>query len=679
LDHSVTVNPMTDCWGVDSEGKARGVVDSTADIHSIQVCSSLGEDTGRVFRSEREFRDWTQSLRSDQRPNCFYSFTLPYEYGSLSAWDLLGAVDEKDRWPWQRGLDQPVNLFYIKPGRKRIPVYDVRRLLAPLTIEKEEAANLVALANYLSDYYKEDIHKLLSPLGGSPEEGGEFGLRAPTEEEWPYFCKYGIRDAYINAKAGQWIVENVVTGWLKSAIPLENLYSWGTVARYYLNLPEVGYVRYRKPDGRLVIGYENAWQFKILKALTAGRSEAFWTGNVGQAYYNDVVSLYPVSLVHTQGLLICNVVLWEGDRTQLEGPITWQKFYEITGSPYGWILGNFSTSDDLWGLMVGAGDQNWCCTGDNFDGMLYHTLRLDAANADVKRANAVLLPVFSESPAFREAMRLFENLAQRKMGKQYKDEIEKFSIKATMNSATGYVGKSEHGIGLTTNPAAYDTILAESYLLMSQIFHRYHSPKHPIYYTDTDSFFWDEPVEETIAYLEPYPGLPYQILADLPLAIDMKGESRPEGAVIFRGKMYYQSKKSYACSGWKARRGDFVKIVEGKLREADVQVQISKKWKTRRRDVGRLQVGRWQVQNEKYTVIGNAKGQGNLPMLFRADKKRCRPKYNSYELFLIDEHADSRAWTLDELHREMGRNWLWSDAEMDESVDPDEPVISDSY
>jgi hypothetical protein len=78
-------------------------------------------------------------------------------------------------------------------------------------------------------------------------------------------------------------------------------------------------------------------------------------------------------------------------------------------------------------------------------------------------------------------------------------------------------------------------------------------------------------------------------------------------------------------------------------------------------------------------MVGNAKGQGNLLMLFRADKKRCRPKYDSYELLLTDEHVDSRAWTLNELNREMGRNWLWSDAEMDEPVDLDEPVIGDSY
>lgn len=599
-------------------------------------------------------------LSSSNRPKILYSFTLPYEFGSLSAWDLLGAVDEKDRWPWQRGLDEPVNLFYIRPGRKRIPVYDVRRLLAPLTIEKEESANLVALANYLSDYYHEDIHKLPPPLGGPPE----FGSRAPNEDEWPYFCKYGIRDAYINAKAGEWLQTNVVGEWLKNEIPIEKLYSWGTVARYYLNLPQVGYVKYRRSGGSVVVGYENQWQLKILNSLTAGRSEAFWTGNVGQAYYNDIVSLYPVSLVHTQALLIDNINLWEGDRTRLDGPITRQKFHEVTGSPYGWILGNFSTSDDLWGLMVGTQDQNWCCTGDNFDGMLYHTLRLEAANATVRRASAVLLPVFSTLPTFRNPMRLYEDLAQRKLTKGYKDEIEKFSIKATMNAASGYIGKSAHGIGITTNPAAYDTILAESYLLMSRIFHRYNSVKHPIYYTDTDSFFWDEPVDEIVEYLEPYPNLPYQILTELPLAVDVKGESRPEGTVIFRGKMYYQSKKSYACSGWKATRNDFIRIVEGKLQEANVRVQVSRKWKTRRRDVGSLQIGRWQVLNEKYTTLGNLRtGQGSLMKLFRADKKRCRPKYDSYELLLTDECVDSRAWTLNELHREMGRNWTWSNDE----------------
>ena len=37
-----------------------------------------------------------------------------------------------------------------------------------------------------------------------------------------------------------------------------------------------------------------------------------------------------------------------------------------------------------------------------------------------------------------------------------------------------------------------------------------------------------------------------------------------------------------------------------------------------------------------------------LEEIFRADTKRSRPTTNSYQLFLNDERADSRAWTLDE-------------------------------
>jgi len=173
---------------------------------------------------------------------------------------------------------------------------------------------------------------------------------------------------------------------------------------------------------------------------------------------------------------------------------------------------------------------------------------------------------------------------------------------------------------------------------------RYHSEAHPIYYTD--SFFYDYPVSETIATLEPYPTLPFRILSTVPITVDVKGTSRAEGAVIFRGKMYYQSPDNQAASGWKPNPRFFGEIVEGKLRTAGVERQVIRKWKTRDRSVTVLKVGRWHIKKERYDL-------DTIKRLFRADDKRHRANYDSYQLFLDGERQGSRAWTLDEAYGQM--------------------------
>ncbi len=637
-----------ECWGIDSEGLGCGLA-TESDIHSIQVCSSEGEYTGHAFRTPSEFQEWINGLRGDRRPKILYAFTLPFEYGSLAAWELLNVENSKGRYPWPNWADEPVNLFYIQPGRKRIPVYDVRSLFGQLTHDKKPLSNLNRLGDYLSEYFNEDVRKLSSPL---PRE--EFGKRAPTSTEWPEFERYGIRDAFICAKAGEWLQRNVISGWLNDAIPIEQIYSWGTVAKYRLGLPKVGYVKYRDRKGGLVVGYENEWYYRILNSIFAGRSEAFWTGNVGRVYYNDVASLYPVSLIHSQAMLIRDVEEWTGDRTGLLGRLTWQRFQEATGRPYGWILGDFRTDDDLWGLPIGREDNNWYVTGDNLNGYLYHTLDVEAANAEVTDVRFVLVPVFARDRnnlsefKFIEPMRLYEELAAVKLEGRYEDEIDKYCVKNTLNSGTGILGQAKPNIGITTNPPAYHTLLAESHLLMSQIFRHYQTQQHPIYYTDTDSFFYDYPVSETISTLEPYPTLPYQTLKTLPLSVAVKGESRREGTVIFRGKMYLQSSDSQAMSGWKPNPRHFTEIVENKLKFAEVERQVIRKWRTREHSVAVLKVGRWHIRKERYDIP-------TIKRLFQADNKRYRDNYDSYQLFFDGEKQPSRAWTLDETYKQMLR------------------------
>jgi len=140
---------------------------------------------------------------------------------------------------------------------------------------------------------------------------------------------------------------------------------------------------------------------------------------------------------------------------------------------------------------------------------------------------------------------------------------------------------------------------------------------------------------------EPYPTLPFQVLDTVPLKVEVKGESRKEGTVIFRGKMYFQNDNSLAFSSWKPFPKFFYEIIKTRPTEIMIERQVSRKWRTRDKSATALKVGRWFIKKKRWNMQ-------KLEEIFRADTKRSRPTTNSYQLFLNDERADSRAWTLDE-------------------------------
>jgi hypothetical protein len=623
-------------WGMDTEGKSEGVNLDESAIHSIQVCPNTGEKEGKAFKTKTEFINWLRTVK----PKILYAFTLPFEYGSLAAWELLQIQDEKGRYPWQDWADEPINLFYINPSKyMRVPVFDIRIFFHQLRYGNNYLTTLKALGDYLSDYYKQDIYKLPTPLGK------DFGKRLPTEEEWPYFAKYGIRDAYIAAKAAQWIHENIIDKWLGGKVPITKLYSWGTVAKHYFDLPKINkIVRYGK--NKFKITFPNHWFKDILENSPAGRNEAFYTGAIPNLAYNDQDSQYPRAMTATQCLLIKNVKVWDGDATSLIGKASWEKFYKITGMPYGWVLGTFKTEDDLWGLPIKFGDNNVYVTG-TLSGKLYHLFNLEAANAEILNVETVLTPEFDSS--LKPLMKKFEDLYLKKLKKQYESLIHKFCIKNTLNSTSGYIRRANPYPGDTTNPPASDTLLAYSHKDLSKIFHQYHTPSDPIRYCDTDSFFIQREIEATIEYTEPFPGLPYQTMETLPLDVSVK-EPKVPLAYIFRGKMYYQSEKSAAYSGWKPYPQFFYKIIKEKPLEVTVERQIIRKWKTRIKKAVKLAVGRWYIQKDRWKLgyIGKEK---TLKHIFRADGKRKREHYDSYQLFLDNKCLSSRAWTIQEIRR----------------------------
>jgi hypothetical protein len=634
----------TEYWGIDSEASATGLERSTKDVHTVQVCSSRNENTGRVFYSPADFKHWYRNNHS--YPKLFYAFTLAFEFGSLAAWELLNAQDAFGGKSWQDWADEPLNLFHIKIDKTKISVFDVRVFFHQLRHGNNYLTNLEKLGNYLSDYYGVDAKKLPPPLGV------DFGKRAPTEAEKPYFEQYGIRDAYICALAAKWIHENVVDGWLKDVrlgkkkkkVAITQLYSWGTVARHYFGLPDINEIQYYG-NNKGSIKFPNQWHSKIFDASFAGRSEAFVTGNVGQVYYCDVSSLYPVSLIQTQAFLIRDVKEFVGDKLRLLGKASWQNFYAVTGTAYGWILGDFRTESDLWGLPIKQADNNWFVTGI-LRNRLYHVLDLEASNAEILRVDAVLVPKFDTNQPSVDRMRKYEELTDKKLGhKCGTNKIEEHCIKMTTNSAYGVLGKSHPDFATYTNLPAYGTILAQSHLFMSELFHKFS----PIVYTDTDSFFVNKPVKGTIRECEPYPTLPFQRLATVPLIVDVKAQSKPTGAIVFRGKMYsglvFEGVDINAFSAWHPHPKYFAEILEIRPTEPfTVEQQASRKWRTRDKSVTALRVGGWFVEKVEWNLA-------KLKEIFRADTKRKRDNPDSYQLFLDGKSATSRSWTVDEALR----------------------------
>jgi hypothetical protein len=101
-----------------------------------------------------------------------------------------------------------------------------------------------------------------------------------------------------------------------------------------------------------------------------------------------------------------------------------------------------------------------------------------------------------------------------------------------------------------------------------------------------------------------------------------------------------------AYSAWKPFPKFFHQITQQKLREIDVERQVSRKWHTRDQKATVLKVGRWFIVREHWDFE-------KLQQIFKADHKRCRPTYDSYPLFLEDKSANSRAWTSQEVLQHM--------------------------
>lgn len=596
-------------WGVDTEFLSGGLKRQN-DVHSIQL--SDGHDQHFFFMDKTELQQWFWRFK----PDILFTWTVRPEFGSLKSWGFIGTN------PYNKDFDR-VQRFYVdwlgvRGGKHRTLVFDIQPFFKQMRYKKHGLGNLAAIGEFLSDFYNEDLRKLQHPLGD------QFGMRSPTTpDEWEAMKVYGIRDSVICSRAAEWFVEYIIKKYV-GAINIKRLFSWGTLAKFFCNFPELWVVRYYGRGKKRV--YVNAAQIEIhRRAQFAGRNEALWTGRVPKLYYNDIASLYPCATCWTNALEIDAQLepLTKRELKQISKP---EDFEKVTGSPYGWLCGRFTTDHDVWGLPVRSETlgRNFYVVG-TVPNALFSTFDLLAAHAKIETLYYGYKPVFHKNP---EQQRYID-LTFKKLEGDYANIPEKYAIKGILNAATGKLGQAKP-IAATSNFAAYSTIISTSHYINSLIFDKLDET---VYYVDTDSFFMKRAINKTMLNLKNE-----RYNTTVPIRVELRAESDDIGTIIFRSKHYYQNETTYTVHAWKWFINDWLEIIKKLPENVNVKRQIARTFKTRDRKAQELQIGRWKELTERFDI-------NKLTRLFRGDDKRIRCNYDSYDLAQQNRAVDSRAWT----------------------------------
>lgn len=631
---------MTVYYGIDTEFLSTGTADQN-DVHCIQISDGHNQDF--FFTHQKELQQWFWT----HKPDILYTWTTRPEFGSLKAWEFIGAN------PYNTELER-VQRFNIewkgtRNGTHQTLVYDIQPYFKTMIYKGHGLGSLAAIGQFLTDFYHEPLNKLQHPLGN------EFGARAPaTPEEWQAMRTYSIQDARICARAAEWFTEHIIQKYI-GHVPIKRLYSWGTLARYYFNFPALWAVKYY---GRKKKVYINAQQIEIHRATFAGRNEAFIVGHTPNLYYNDINSLYPCATCWTNALEIDPqlTTLTRKELHQIHNPEDWES---VTGAPFGWLCGDFTSKNDQWGLPTRSETlgRNFYVTG-TIPNALYHTYDLLASHAKIETLYYGYKPEFYDNP---EQQRYID-LTFKKLEDKFATTPEKYSVKGLLNSATGKLGQSVP-LAATSNFAAYNTIVAAAHYIDSQILDLLTEPPR---YIDTDSFFISYPINKRLLTLKNE-----KHRLTIPITIEERAKTDNTGCLIFRSKHYYCNADTYTVHAWKWFITDWLKIIKEMPEEANVQRQIVRTFKTRDKQAKTLQIGRWKTLQEKFD-------HKKLAELFRADDKRVRQNYDSYRLCREHKTAQSRAWTFKELQQHIATDRTHKFYDL-ETAPLTAPIVPETY
>jgi hypothetical protein len=557
-------------WGFDSEFLASGRANEASDVHSVQFSDGTTENSF-VIESADELKRW---LHNHHRIKVLYGFVILPDLGSIEEW--LGSDCVKY---WKRGSQ---TLGRIKYRGFNAACFDSRPLLQSFGIRKlADAGDIVGFP------------KLAKP--------DWLGLRKwQTVEERSHFVEYAKADAIITSQIVQWILKQFMADPKLHA-------SAGTLARDSYNLP-------KRLAQRKKIVILSPLEAIIKQNCFAGRSEGFRVGYMPNAVYNDVKSLYPVSLSVTHALEIDGVQSCNPYELSMDG---------LDTPDYGWMQGVFETENDLWGLPL-RGRNNFYATG-KITGF-FHTFDLAAAKAKVICASQAFKPIFKSTPLHEKFVKsTLDRVEGRLKG------TEKMYAKAVLNSLTGKLGQS-HPVSRTSNFYAYSTVLAHSHLIMSRLFDRCQTE---VLAMDTDSIFsyndmsgkWFDLSEGDYS---------------IPVIMDAKGKGNLS---FFRSKTYImKTENDYVVGrhGWQYFYEDFLKLHDGSLTEVTTRQDIKHTLLTRVFEAKKLAKGRWRTKPVTLSLE-------KIKALFQADVKRNRKSYDSYGLVMEKRSESSQAWQYEKL------------------------------
>jgi hypothetical protein len=432
------------------------------------------------------------------------------------------------------------------------------------------------------------------------------GIRGwQNNDEHKQFVEYAAQDAVITSRIVKWLFD-------KFRASPELHASAGTLAKHEFSLPK-RLIREKKTV--ILSPLERA----VKNICFAGRSEAFYTGYTPNVYYNDVTSLYPSSVVATRALQIVGAKQCAVDEIQISN--------DLSEKNYGWLEGVFESNNDMWGLPL-RGRNNFYATGV-IQG-LYHTFDLAAAKVTVHHITRAYKPVFSNATGTHE--KYADMLLRRLEDKMHDDE--RMLAKAILNSLSGKIGQS-HPLAVTSNFFAYSTILAHSHTIMSQLYSKCNTP---ILGTDTDSIFTQADMS----------GRQFELTdgeVSLPVLVDVKGKG---DLAMFRSKNYILKAKDedkpsvYGRHGWVYFIEDYLKLFNGDTKQLTTRQDIKHTLLTRQNEAKKLAKGRWRT---KPVTLGLEE----IKNLLKADTKRSRTTYDSYELLVQKKSANSNSWAYDEI------------------------------
>lgn len=642
-------------WGCDSEYLSFGekreddVINIGFSDGHKRSCAYRSAEDAKAFLEERHFR-------------LIYVWYLRAEFGTFASWKLLGVEEPTEAVNLKSQAIQRFNL--LRNGGRKTIILDIQPFFKPLKWSDPETGRKLRLgklentAKFLSAYYGDP--SLYKPM---PLPSVAFGLRKPeNEEEWKWYDERVKQDAKVTARAAEFL-ETIL---LKRFIPqprLRKYRSWGTITKDYFHFPQMN-VRI----GREVQVKEFHLKIHELSEF-AGRSEAFSTGALKPPiYYCDLASLYPVSVVTSDCLLIKDVEPLT--QSELDG-ISKPDDYE----PYCWLFGVFETENDLWGLPVRSMKRNYYIVGRAMG--LFHTLDLKASKAEILTLCWGLKPIFDMRR--RPLQARYAALTMQKLEGRYEDLLERYGIKELVNDTLGKFGQSKPQPASTTNFPLYSTGLAMSHKIMSKVFDIV--PK-PIHYMDTDSAFLEKKVEGELFSLESP-----LTKTSAPVIIEVRaiGDVNP---MIFRSKHYYLNDNTYTTHAIQFERSDWLRVVRELPSQATLKRQIRGTIRTRSRKAKDLQFGRWYYE----TLEARSDCLGEY---FHADDKRVRETYDSYGLCRKGACIGSRGLTDREFYeqkmkdedlirslpsgkkhtKEFVRRWLRDYAQSQQAVDLHEACV----